>query len=941
MLLRALAGWLLCVASVASATDSPLAVTHLRTESCETPLGIDSTAPRFSWRLEAEAPNVMQAAYQVLVATEPSKLTPKQADLWNSGWISTTRSTGITYAGKPLAARQRGFWSVRIGTKSGSETKWAEPTWFELGLLQGEDWTARWIGMDPVARGANAPWFRKVLEVKRPLKHARIYSCGLGYYELYVNGAKVSDRVLHPGQTDYESRAFTTTDDVTRELKVGQNCIGLWLGDGWYNQDRVWAEQKLAYGPPRGIVQLELTHQDGSREIIGSGADWKSATSPILSSNIYAGELFDARRDDPRWSLAEFDDSTWKPAVEIKGPGGRLVSQLPCPPIRMVEELPTKHLTQIASDLWLYDFGQNFAGWCQLKVSSEPGTEIELSFGEKKSPNGRVDHSTGGEMHTKVRQIDRYICRGDGEEVWQPRFTYHGFQFAELRVVSGKLKAPPTKESLLGKVVHTDTRPVGNFACSDRMLERIHTMARWTQRSNMHSVPTDCPIRERCGWTGDAHHTTPMTLYNFDAATYWEKYLADMQTSGAAEAETTFFNQGFNDQRPATKPAMIPYMIAPGRRKCGGACPDFGSAIVLIPWQCYLFTGDETTLTRCYPAMQAWTDWLLTLAAPHDGLVVDGLGDWCATTFVVDLEDRIDPNWIGNREIPITSTVYLVRCLETMRATAEVLGKLEDAQQYADQLAATKATYIKAFLAEQKMPLTSQASLALTLRHGLAPPTQHEQLRERLRSAVADADGKFTTGIIGTPHVFNVLAEQGDDQLAHQMLIDPRAPGYAALLDWGATTLWEVWTKSYEENIRSMSHPMQGGFAHFFYSALGGLQPLASHPGFERFVLRPELTAEVEFAKIDYESVRGTIRSDWRVSDGAFRWQIVAPPNSMVEAMLPSANIEGVELNGQPLTPERIELRATAEGPRATIELGSGAWVLTQPIASTSAAERN
>ena len=532
-------------------SQSVLSVAVLRCEYLENPLGIDTIKPRLSWQIVGERTGAAQSAYQIQAASTSDGL-DSDAVFWDTGKITSAQSIHIPYAGRSLLSRDRAYWRVRIWDEDGLPTSWSEPSWFEMGLLSSDDWSANWIEAYEADDNPHAaPMFRKDFSVKGEIGKARAYVCGLGYHEFYLNGVKVGDNVLEPAQTDYHKRALYVVHDITGHLKAGDNTAGLWVGDGWFNQTRVYGHS--SYGMPCAIVQLEIYYEDGTVSKVLTDESWQTGYGPILESNVHLGETYDARLEISSWSEPGFENAAWKSATVRSSPTESLQAQM-MPGIQRIEEIRPVSVTEPEPGVYIVDMGQNFAGWARLQIRGQAGQRIHMRFAEVLTPEGMLDPRSTG-----IPQADTYICRGDGLEIWEPRFTYHGFQYVEL---TGCLE-PPNLETLTGVVVHSAVNTAGHFISSDPMINRIHETALWTQRSNLHGVPTDNPHRERCGWLGDAHVAAEMTIFNYDMALFWTKYIRDIKTSLIG--------------------GVAPTYVAPGQGNPGPASADWANALIQLP----------------------------------------------------------------------------------------------------------------------------------------------------------------------------------------------------------------------------------------------------------------------------------------------------------------------------------------------------------------------
>jgi len=770
----------------------------------------------------------------------------------------------------------------------------------------------KWVNAKVVLKYGDAPWgrlpvapepfpsplFRKVFELKKSIRQARAYICGLGYYEFYLNGKKVGDNVLDPGQTNYEHYAFYVTYDITGYLKKGKNAAGIMLGNGWYNQDLVWGG--LVYGKPGAICLIKVSYSDNSTETIVSDQTWKVAEGPITFNNVYAGERYDARKEIPDWAKPGLDDSGWKNAILREPLTPRLVAQS-IPPIKRMGNIRPVKITSPKPGVWIFDMGQNFAGWVKLRVRAPAGTAIRLRFTEVLYPDGTIDSNSTGVFATGVVQTDCYICKGEKEEVWEPRFTYHGFRYVEMTGFPGR----PNLDMIEGVVVHTSVEKNGSFACSNNLINRIHKTALWTELSNLHSIPTDCPHRERCGWLGDAHVSAEMTIYNFDMAQFWTKYMNDIETSLGQGGSTA-----------TGKPASpgIPCNISTGKRTCGEARPDWGSAIAQIPWYMYLYYRDTDVFAHHYPHIKRWVDYLTAMA--KDNIVEDGFGDWCPP----------GDNTAMECPPPLTSTALYYFDALLLSKMAKLLGKKEDAQNYANLASAIKTAFIKKFFNQQENTFGCQTADAIALYLDLVPEGKYKEIAESLnRDVLEKHKGHMSTGILGSRHLYWALSNYGYDSTAFGILTKTDFPGFAYMFSQGATTFWEALVPASKDGVKpvfSFNHPMQGGFDAWFYYGVVGISPVAEEPGFRKIVLNPHLVNELKWVKAIYDSINGRIVSEWENRKNKFKWHILIPPNTSARVLVPAEDRSSVSEKGKF---KGVKFLGMEDG-RAVYEIGSGEY---------------
>lgn len=831
-----------------------LVVSELRCEGRIMPLGIEAQRPKLSWRLEAARTNLrglQQTAYRILAASTPERLHENAADLWDSGKVNSDASTWIPYRGRPLPAATRCWWKVQVWDQNGHASAWSRPARWDTGLSQEAQWGAKWIGAPAELEKEGAPCFRKTLTLRPGWRTVRAFVCGLGYHEFYVNGKKADSRVLEPAQTEYPKRAFYSAYDVTALVHAGDNVLGVMLGNGWYNQDRVWGG--MSYGRPTLRLRFEAEYPDGSRQAVVSDSSWQVTAGPVVANNIYAGETYDARRA-LNWNTATLTGKPWSAVIAVQGPAGALTCPQ-MPPIRAVRTLKSAPPREVSPGVFVYDMRQNFAGWARLHVNAPAGTAVKMRFAEAVDPaTGLLNTASTGVFATGVEQIDTYLCRGGGTEVWEPRFTYHGYRYVEITGLPTGSRPP----ALEGIVVHTDVEPAGGFSCSDPMLNRIHETALWTLVSNLHGFPTDCPARERCGWLGDSHAAGEMAALNFDMSEFWSKYIDDIQVGWVSD---------------------LPPHVVPGKRIAVTSGPlDWGVAVVMLPWFQWVYYGDRAALERCYPAMSRFVRTASRGAV--NGIASNGLGDWCPPGSV---EPTATP-------VPLTTTAWLAEAAHLTSQTAKLLGNAAEAEEFAQvaerSVGALRAKYYNATL----HTFGSQTADALALAFRLCPEADRQAVCDSLAQDVVKHGKHHTTGIFGSRWLFDTLAAGGHGDIASEVLHQTDYPSIGHLFSLGATTFWECWGEPELDKkwgARSLNHPMQAGYDAWFFQGLGGISCDPDGPGFRKILIQPTLLSGLNFVRTYHESPYGRIRSEWSREGDSIRFHIVIPPNTTAGLSLP------------------------------------------------------
>jgi alpha-L-rhamnosidase len=785
-----------------------------------------------------------------------------------------------------------------------------------MGLLHPADWQAGWIAPRRVDGGETgvppAPLLRRRLTLDKPVASARVYVSGLGYYELSINGRKVGDEVLAPAFTRYDHAAMYQTHDVTAHLQSrggGENVLGVVLGNGWYNASTevVWDFQHAPWrDQPKLLLQLHIRFTDGTETVIITDPQWRCSTGPTTFDALRNGQHYDARLEKPGWDRPDYDDSEWMAAKLVPGPGGILRSQQ-MTPIRVTATLKPVALQQVRSGVWVFDIGQNLSGWAQLSVSGAAGTIITLKYAEKTKEDGDIDQSNiDGFIKSGECQTDRYTLKGDGAELWEPQFTYHGFQYVQMTGFAGGAggAGTPTLDSLRARVVHTAFEPAGAFECSNELLNKIQRAARWSTVSNYHGIPTDCPHREKNGWTGDASLSAEQVLFNFDAATAYRKWMADFRDM----------------QRPS---GQLPGIVPTGGWSFNwGSGPAWDSAAILIPWYLYLYRGDVAGLEEHYDCMRRYVDYVGTMATGH---IVDfGLGDWCPPDMSKGPGGHACPT-------ALTDTAYYFVDATILAQAAALLGKMEDAERYQRLAAEIRAAFRGRFpIASGDFGENDQTSLACVLYQGLVDPDEQARVLAALVAAVEKKDRHIDCGILGTKYVMQALTDGDRADLAYSIATQTTFPSWGHWIAQGATTLWETWDGSSSRN-----HHMFSDVSAWFYKALAGINPDPTAPGFKNVIIRPNPVGDLRWVKAWHRGPFGMIECNWTREGAQFALDLTIPANSTALVLLPTRDPETIRVNGEPVAPSvgqsDIHAGAFRRG-RMELSISSGNYHLTTDL---------
>ena len=850
-------------------SNNSTGVGNLECEYLINPIGIDVTTPRLSWKIETAKNNFKQTAYRILVASEIKNLENNIGNLWDTKKVLSEKSFQVYYDGKKLKSGQKVFWKVKVWDQNNNESTWSKTATWEMGLLKESDWKAKWIGKidkRKVKAGQKnpAPYFRKTFNIKNDIKSARVYIAGLGYYELYLNGKKVSDQVLSPNQTNYDkrqvksyekgkianmsTRVLYVTYDVTDYLQKGENVIGVILGNGWYFQTERREYLPLYFDTPRFITQIKIKGSDGTEKQIISDNTWKVSTGPILDNNIYLGEIYDARLEKPNWNNLGFDDSGWDYAKIVRKPEGKLHAQM-SPPDRITKTIKPVSINSPKEGIYRYDFGTMFSGWTKIKIKGERGTKIKLKYFEDSG-------NTYG-------QTDTYIFKGEGIEEWHPRFTWHAFRYVEIESPSIKLDL----ENIIGQVVHSDVKAVGSFNSSNKLFNQIYTDYVKTQLDNMHgSVPTDCPHRERRGYTGDGQIAAQAAIYSLDMRSFYTKWLNDIAD---AQNKVTGY-----------VPNTVPY-------HSGGGGVAWGSAYVIIPWYMYLYYGDVDILKKHYKGMKKYIQYLSNRTY-ENGLIRIAPDDyWDLGEWVPPISTVIPKEFVAS--------AYYYFDLTLMKKIANVLNKKNDVKQFLNVSENVKKSFNKKYYYpdKQSYSIGYQGANVFPLAFGIVTKENEQKVFKSLvKNIEVKNKGHFDTGMMATPYLLEVLTKYGRVDLAYTLMDRRDYPSYGYNIERGATTLWETWTGN-----ESHSHPMFGSVCAWFYQALGGINPDPISPGFKHIIIKPNLISEMKYVHNSYQSIYGEIKSEWKLKNNELELNVKIPPNTTASVFIPGNDNHNVNVN--------------------------------------------
>ena len=862
-------------------------VSELRCEQSQRPLAVDPAGPRLSWQLNADRRGCLQSAYRILVADSPVALADDNGNVWDSGKVFSDRSVLVPYGGPALQPGKAYCWKVQAWDADGNLSPWSLPASFGTGLMSMQDWNgAKWIAMEPdvdslkCIEGNTGKWkdggpvfdkpvapyklpqLRREFTATKPVKRAMAYICGLGQFEMFLNGEKVGDHFLDPAWTKFDKEAQYVAFDITGELRDGKNAVGVMLGNGYYHTPHGrYLKLLFSYGAPKMICKLQIEYADGTSE------------SPVTFSSIYGGEDYDASAVQPGWAEPGFDDRKWKKAVLTQGAGVKLIPQI-SEPLKVMERIPTVRRFRAANGNWVYDLGQNASGIVQLTVRAVTPQSIKLIPGELINDDSTVNQRASGAPFYHV-----YTARGDGSsETWHPQFTYYGFRYVE---VEGAVPAGESNPGALPEVIditglHTrnSAAQVGTFACSDPLFNKIHTLIDWAVRSNMASVLTDCPHREKLGWLEVTHLMGGSIQYRYDISRLYAKQVNDMRTA-----------QHANGMVPTIAPQYVTF--SPDFIDT----PEWGSAFVIIPWNLYEWYGDLAPLRDNYERMKRYVDYLGSRADNH--IVAYGLGDWY----------DIGPDRPGYAQLTsngVTATAIYYQDVKILERAARLLGKEADVRKYAALASDIKRAFNEKFFDKKtlKYDRDSQTANSIALHMDLVEPQYKAVVRQNLIDDIRRRGNALTAGDVGYRYVLRALEENDASEVIYDMNSRYDVPGYGYQLAHGATCLTESW-QAYREV--SNNHCMLGHLMEWLYSGLGGIRQSPGSAGYKEIVIRPQVVGDIHSAAVSFRSPYGLIRSEWSDSPQQYRQRVEIPANTTALVYLPAVDPAAVSESGVPL----------------------------------------
>jgi len=885
---------------IALISFAQVVVNNPLTENLRNPLGVDVT-PRFSWQLVSEKRNVMQTAYEIRVSDAITTLS--KGNIWSSGKVNSDQSLFVPYGGKPLESGKKYFWQVRVWDNTGKASAWTEANFWQMGLLNASDWKAKWIqpGYKEDTINQPSPYFRKTFNTSKKIASATAFITSLGLYEAFINGKRVGDAYLTPGWTSYNKRLQYQLYDVTTLLISGNNAIGVALGNGWYRGFIGFSGQKNFYGKELALLaQIEIQYTDGTRETIVTDESWKSSTGSIVTSEIYNGETIDARKEKSGWNTSSFNDTDWQ-GVKIKTSSAPPLIATYNEPIRKKETFKVVKSITTPKGERVLDFGQNLVGWVQVKIKGIAGDKITLYHAEVLDKEGNFYT----ENLRPAKQKNEYILKGNGEEFFEPHFTFQGFRYIKIEGYKGEINP----ENFTAVVLYSDMQPTGTFTSSNPLINQLQHNIQWGQRGNFLDVPTDCPQRdERLGWTGDAQAFARTATFNYDVHNFFSKWLKDVEA----------------DQINGSVPFVVPNVLGQGAAGSAG----WADAATIIPWNMYLVYGDKKVLEDQFNSMKAWVGFMERNSTNYLWNKGFHFGDWL---FYRPFDDNDGRSAVTDKYL--IAQCFFAHSTELVIKTANVLGKQDDVAKYSALLKNVKDAFMKEYMtANGRLVSSTQTAYVLALNFDMLPENLRAYAAEKLVENVKSYGNHLTTGFLGTPYLCHVLTRFGYDDVAYTLLLQESYPSWLYPVKMGATTIWERWDGIKPDG--TFQTPGMNSFNHYAYGAIGdwmyrivtGIDTEESSPGYKSIVIKPHLDNRLTQASSEYKTGYGLIKSAWKTTNQAITLEVEVPANTKATIYIPAGSAEAVSEGGKAITTvKEISVKGN-EGTYIKIETGSGTY---------------
>ncbi len=892
---------------VVSNLSAQVNVTSLTCEHLSNPIGIDEIAPRFSWKLLSSERNVMQSAYQIRVetlhATPQKHATPKL--VWDSGKILSDESIVQTYKGIALQSGTRYNWQVKIWDAKGKESAWSEMAFFEMGLLNASDWKAKWIdpeGNIDSLKQQPAPLLRKAFKIIKKVSSARLYVTSKGLNEMYINGQRVTENLFMPGWTSYKNQIQYFTYDVSSFIKSGDNAIGAILGDGWFRGYLGWANARNTYGSKLALLaQIVLTFSDGTQQTIGTNETWKATSnSPIINSDLYMGETYDARLEQRGWAEINFDDSKWNTVEMLHATSLPKLVTPKGQPVRRVERVKAQKIFTTPEGDKVIDFGQNLTGFVRMKVSGAAGTQVTINHAEVLDKKGNFYTANLRAARCEIN----YTLKGTGEEIFEPHFSFFGFRYIRIKNYPMEINL----DNFNAVVVHTDMPKTGEFTSSNALINQLQHNIQWGQKGNFLDVPTDCPQRdERLGWTGDAQAFVRTASYNFDVSGFFNKWLTDV---------------AYDQNKSGSVPFVIPDVLSRGKIETSAG---WGDVSVIAPWTMYNVYGDKKLLERQYPSMKAYVEYIRKSAG--DSLIWKNgsvFGDWLFY-HPRETQHRVADGFTDQDYI---ATAFFAYSTKLLQQSAETLGKTDDAVFYKDLYTKIRDNFSQEYFTPRgRTASDSQTSYVLALFFDLLPENLRSKAVEHLVADIKSRGNHLSTGFLGTPYLCHVLSDNGRTDVAYDVLFQETYPSWLYPVKMGATTIWERWdgiktdSTFQDAGMNSFNHYAYGAIGDWMYRVCAGIE--IGKAGYKHILIQPHTTTKMDNAKATFNSNYGEIVSGWEKTATGYKYSVKIPANTTATVFLPILHFSKITEGGAPMK----DFVTKFENNQVLIEVGSGEYV--------------
>lgn len=876
-----------------------LKVAKLRCEYRNNPIGIGELYPRISWQLISDERGVLQTSYQIQVALDDAF-----TDLvWDTGTVESDQSVHVAYEGPGLKSRTRYYFRARIQDNKGNASGWSDAGFWETGMLDIEEWVAEWIttDVDSETLGEACPMFRKPFEVRDNVKSARIYATALGLYELHLNGSKVGDYLFAPGWTSYNKRLQYQTYDVTGLLQKGSNAIGGILGKGWYSGAiRKNGNTEYYYDKPVLLLQMHIQYENGEEDILISDGEWQWATGPILMSDIYHGETYDARMEKTGWSTPEYKAADWQKAEVYNYTKNALIAQ-ENEPVKLIQEIKPVSIMTTPKGETVIDFGQNMTGWVRFEVEGPTGAVVRLKHAEVLDSAGNfyIENLRG------AKQTIEYTLKGEDIEYFEPHFTFQGFRYVLLE----GFPADVALDQFTGCVIHSYMEQTGSFECSDELINQLQHNILWGQKDNFLEAPTDCPQRdERLGWTGDAQVFLRTACFNMNVADFFTKWLRDLRADQSLEKG-------------------VPYVVPNVRNEKSFSSAAWGDAATVCPWTIYLCYGDRRILERQYESMKLWVEYIKNQGDnPYLWNTGFHFGDWVAL-------DAKPDSFTGATSKDYIATAFYAYSTSLLIKAADVLGRQEDVSYYKELYHNILKHFRLEFVTPNgRLAVETQTAHVLALMFDLVEEKDRQRTIDTLVRLLNENKNHLNTGFVSTAYICHVLSDNGHTDLAYELLLHRDYPSWLYPVTKGATTIWEHWDGIKEDGsfwdsyMNSFNHYAYGAIGDWMYRVAAGIDTDPEKPGYKHIIIKPHIGKGLDFVKASFESVYGEIRSEWALSQREMQMTVAIPPNTTATVVLPDAVLENVKHGDRYLEDSSDIHKADQIDGGVLLELGSGEY---------------